>query len=120
MTVIAGEVLHSWQHAFHEQDVDALVDLYTAEALFLGSQPTLLRGSEGIHDYFTAVFASGELRVTFENLEVEHVADDVFILAVRAIFSSPSRGELEMRLTQTLLLRNGRWRIACHHVSPAG
>jgi uncharacterized protein (TIGR02246 family) len=56
-------VLEKWTKAFTDSDVDGIVKLYAADALFLGtSSKTVVIKPEGIRNYFEAALLNNRLR----------------------------------------------------------
>src|SRR5437899_12814014 len=59
----ALQVLEKWTKAFTDSDVDGIVKLYAADALFLGtSSKTVVIKPEGIRNYFEAALLNNRLR----------------------------------------------------------
>jgi ketosteroid isomerase-like protein len=45
-------IIEEWSAAFEKLDAEALASLYSKNAFFFGSNPSLYRGNEGVATYF--------------------------------------------------------------------
>ena len=52
---IVSGIMAKWAAAFSKLDADALASLYSKNALFFGSNPTLYRGQDGVAAYFNGL-----------------------------------------------------------------
>jgi len=117
MEAIVQAALARWADAFGRQDVETLSGLYTADALFWGSSPTLHRGPKGVQAYFAGLPPMDGAKVHFDDVHFAAAGSDVINVAMAANFSLPGQ-TFPWRLTHTLVRDGGEWRIACHHASP--
>ncbi|MGA7184089.1 MAG: DUF4440 domain-containing protein, partial [Pseudolabrys sp.] len=49
---IVSAIMAKWSAGFGKLDADALASLYSKNAFFFGSNPSLYRGREGVAAYF--------------------------------------------------------------------
>lgn len=115
---IAAEFLDSWARAHTARDWDALVAMYTRDALFFGSTPALAVGHADIRAYFVALAPHDEPSVDFDLIASRAVTPDVVEVASVATFRWAGNPGVQIRFTHTLVNRDGAWLAAGHHASP--
>ena len=115
---IATRFRDLWSRAFAARDIDAIVSLYSEDALLFGSTPDLFLGREGVRAYFAGLRADVALD-DFPRQDVHRSGPDTIIAAGywRFFFGGEAR---PYRLTWTIVRSDGEWRIAAHHASPRG
>lgn len=116
----ANAVIDQWSATYSANDRDALVDLYTPDAILLGTtSPTISEGREGIRKYFQELPGSGRKNTIVERrtivLSEASVVGTGFYNFARATEGNTPRPS---RFTMVVVKRDGRWMIAHHHSSP--
>jgi len=117
MEAVVQAAIARWVEAFGRMDVEALSGLYTADALFWGSTPTLHRGPDGVKAYFAGLPPMDGAAVYFDDVHFTAAGPDVINVAMTANFSLPGQPTFPMRMTHTLVRDAGEWRIGVHHAS---
>jgi hypothetical protein len=121
--VAAGEQLFShWVMAVNRCDVDAVMQLFAADAMFYGTSTKILRtSSEGIRQYFEQAFAQLQpLSMSIDNNKIQSVSDDVLLTACTDEWSVMLDGQKQVmagRLVLTAAKRQEEWRIVSFHRS---
>ena len=114
----------AWADAFSRHDLEGLLALYDAEAVFWGTSSATLRDSpESIRDYFKGVPTS-TMVVRLGESRVRVLGDVAFATGHYAFVDVRDGKEVARpaRFSFAYRLRNGRWLIVDHHSSsvPAG
>jgi uncharacterized protein (TIGR02246 family) len=115
------------ESALNERDLDALVGHVTDDVVFVTMNNDVVRGPDGIRDYFRKML-EGESRVVdtvtshFEPLALSVlIGDDVAIAYGRSDDHYRLRGGRELtidgRWSATMVRRDGRWLVAAFHYS---
>ena len=115
---IARQIFDRGSESFAARSLEGMASLYSDRALFLGSNPVLLRGKAGVRQYFSGNFAAleGRIDVRFTDIVAERLAPDV--IDVAAVMTSHVRPEpVALRITLSLVRESEGWAIASHHVS---
>jgi uncharacterized protein (TIGR02246 family) len=109
-------LLVQWVKAFNSHDLDAHMELYTANAVLFGAVDELQDGRDAIRTYFGKRGAAVRVK-SYPMPEVRDVSPDVAVTAGYVDFAD---GEVlsPYRMTWVLVRREGNWRIAQHHGSP--
>jgi hypothetical protein len=107
-----------WGEAHTTRDVESMMSLYDAEALFFGSTPDLRVGPEGVRGYFEALAPQPHGHVEFELLRATTPAPGVVEGASVGTFTWTGNAGTRIRFTHTLVLRGGKWLASAHHGSP--
>ena len=121
--VAAGEQLFShWVTAVNHCDVDRVMQLFAADAMFYGtSTKTLITSSEGIRQYFEQAFAQlSPLTISIDNKKMLSVSDDVMLLACSDSWTVTLNGQQQImfgRLVMTAAIKQGVWKIVSFHRS---
>jgi uncharacterized protein (TIGR02246 family) len=114
-----SSIMEKWSAGFNKQDADALASLYSKDALFFGSTPTLYRGKEGVATYFNALPRWKSPTVQFADLVVTPIGPDVINVAGTASFVvSENAPPVSYRLTWVVIREDNGWKIVSHHASP--
>jgi uncharacterized protein (TIGR02246 family) len=114
----------AWAEAFSRHDLEGLLRLYDADAVFWGtSSPTLRDNPAAIRDYFKGVPTS-QMTVQIGDSRVR-VFGEVAVASGQYTFVDHRDGKeipRPARFSFTYRLRGGRWFIVDHHSSavPAG
>jgi uncharacterized protein (TIGR02246 family) len=110
---IVAAVQAAWAAAFAARDWDALTALYSDDALFFGSAPELRVGRADIRGYFEGLPAEVTL-TSFPPMRCRRAAPGVVVANGFWRFAAAG-GDLDYRLSWTLVERSGRWRLVQHH-----
>ena len=115
------QLLANWVAAVNRGDVDAVMQLFAADAIFYGtSTKTLITSSEGIRQYFEQAFAQLQplaMAVTDKKISF---TNDVMLLACTDEWSVTLDGQLQImfgRLVMTAAIKQGAWKIVSFHRS---
>ena len=92
--------------------------LYSSNAFFFGSNPTLYRGRDGVAAYFNALPRWRSPRVEFADRHAVQVSPDLINFAATANFLLDEvTAPLSVKITWVIAREDGDWRIVSHHVS---
>ena len=116
----ASAAIDRWAAAFSANDANALVKLYTSDALLHGiASPKLHAGSEAIREYFRTAPESGK-KVTIGERHMVVLADAA-VMGVGfyefELFQNGIRVPRPARFTFVVVKRGADWLIAHHHSS---
>jgi uncharacterized protein (TIGR02246 family) len=113
-----SQIMEKWAAGFNRLDAQALASLYSANAFFFGSNPSLYRGHDGVKSYFDALPRWNSPTVQFTDVATTQVGSDVINVAARAtFFVEKDAPPLSVKLTWVIVREDGDWKIASHHVS---
>jgi uncharacterized protein (TIGR02246 family) len=113
-----SKIMERWAAGFNRLDAGALASLYSANAFFFGSNPSLYRGHDGVKAYFDALPRWNSPTVQFTDVATMQVGSDVINVAAGATFTvSENDAPLSVKLTWVIVREDGDWKIASHHVS---
>jgi uncharacterized protein (TIGR02246 family) len=119
----ANTALDQFAAAYTSNDVDAVVALYTPEAILLGTNsPTISVGKEAVRAYFTnlKLAGSGNKNIIQDRRTVV-VNDNAVVVTGFYEFTRMKDGQptpSPARFTVLLNKRDGKWLIAHQHSSP--
>lgn len=116
----ANAVIDRWSATYSANDRDALVKLYTPDAILLGTtSPIVSKGTEGLQKYFEALPGSGRKNAITERYTIV-LNDDAVVGAGLYTFSRAAENDTPRpsRFTMLVVRRDGKWMIAHHHSSP--
>lgn len=116
--VIVSAIMAKWSAGFATLDAASLAALYSRNAFFFGSNPTLYRGRDGVAAYFNGLPRFRAPSVRFSEVTSAMVGPDVVNMA--AIFSFDLAGErppLAVKMSWVIVREDGDWKIANHHAS---
>lgn len=107
-----NEVLAKWRRAWAEDDLDAVLELYTEDALFIFTNDAPVQGREAIREKLvTLLERTGEVQAAFTDFDASGrmgLISGLLTFQMRDARSSRTVGGLHM----TVLIRQGRdWRI---------
>jgi uncharacterized protein (TIGR02246 family) len=116
------QLLANWVAAVNRCDVDAVMQLFAADAIFYGtSTKTLITSSEGIRQYFEQAFAQLQpFAMTVTDKKISFANNDVMLLACTDEWSVTLDGQLQImfgRLVMTAAIKQGAWKIVSFHRS---
>lgn len=116
----ASAVIDRWAAASSANDANAVVQLYTSDALLHGiSSPKLYTGSEAIREYFRTAPESGK-KITIGERHMIVLADAA-VMGVGFyqfdLFQNGVRVPRSARFTFVVVKRGADWLIAHHHSS---
>ena len=116
----ANAVVDRWAAAYTANDVDALVGLYTSNAILLGTtSPIASRGAAAIRTYFQDMPGSGRRNTLGERFTVLLSENAVLVTGFYDFARREQNYEPRpSRFTMVVVKRDGRWLIAHHHSSP--
>ena len=116
----ASAIVDQWSATYSANDRNALVKLYTPDAILLGTTDQVAtRGTEEIREYFVALDKGGRKNTLKER--------DIIVLGPEAVvvtgFYDFARKEQNYeprpsRFTMVVVKRDGVWMVAHHHSSP--
>ncbi|MGL4261760.1 MAG: SgcJ/EcaC family oxidoreductase [Afipia sp.] len=116
----ANAVIDRWSAIYSANDREALVKLYTPDAILLGTtSPIVSKGTEGIQKYFEALPGSGRKNAITERYTIV-LNDDAAVGTGLYTFSRAAENDAPRpsRFTMLVVRRDGKWLIAHHHSSP--
>jgi uncharacterized protein (TIGR02246 family) len=116
----AGAVVDRWATAFNANDVDALVNLYAPDAVFLGSTALARNeGRESIRGYFARLANSGD-KVVIGDRKIVVLGDDIAYATGFYEFSAVREGQVKKTkaaFSMVLVKHGNHWLIVHHHSS---
>ena len=116
---IVDDIIGQWSAAFTRLDAKALSALYSEQALFYGSVPTLYRGRAGVASYFDALPRYASPHAMFSDITTTTVGADIVNMAGQVTFDvGPERPPLQVKITWIVVNETDGWHIISHHVSP--
>jgi uncharacterized protein (TIGR02246 family) len=118
----ARELAERWSSTFTQADVNALMDLFAPDAVFLGtSSKTIVAGNEGIRNYFeNSLLGSKRYVSVLTDIHVTALSDDVAIIAALnkiTVTENNHTDDLMGRLSIAARKREGLWKIEHFHRS---
>jgi len=118
---IVSGIMSKWADIFSRFDADAQASLYSNNALFYGSKPTLYRGRDGVASYFNGLAKWNSRTVTFTDVVAVPVGADLINVAGVANFViDEGATNLSVKITWVIVREDGDWKIISHHVSSRG
>jgi uncharacterized protein (TIGR02246 family) len=118
---IVSSIMERWAENFSKFDADVQASLYSKNALFFGSKPTLYRGRDGVASYFNGLPKWRSREVQFTDVVVVPAGDDVINVAGIANFAiDEGATNLSVKITWVIVREDGDWKIVSHHVSSRG
>jgi uncharacterized protein (TIGR02246 family) len=118
---IVSGIMERWAAHFSKLNADTQASLYSKNALFFGSKPTLYRGQDGVASYFKGLPKWRSREVQFTDVVVVPAGDDVINVAGIANFViDEGATNLSVKITWVIVREDGDWKIVSHHVSSRG
>jgi ketosteroid isomerase-like protein len=115
--ILAG-ITEKWAAGFSKLDAGALASLYSNNAFFFGSNPTLYRGRDGVRAYFDALPRWAAPAVQFTEVRTAQAGPDLINFAGTANFDlGDVAPPLSVKITWVITREDGDWKIVSHHVS---
>ena len=115
---IVSAIIGKWSAAFSKLDAEALAALYSRNAFFFGSNPTLYRSRDGVAAYFNGLPRWRAPSVEFVDRHTAQVSPDLINFAATANFSlDDDAAPLSVKITWVIAREDGEWKIVSHHVS---
>ena len=117
----ANAVIDRFSAAYTSNDPEAVVKLYTPDAILLGTvSPVISMGTEAIRKYFSMIKGSGN-RNTIQERHTLVLGDNAVVVTGFYEFTRMKDGKPvpgPSRFTMLVIKSGGEWRIAHHHSSP--
>jgi uncharacterized protein (TIGR02246 family) len=115
-------VANAWVAAVNRQDLDGIVDNFASDASFLGtSTKTLISDAQGVRQYFANVFqAYAPVMVELGQVTVTELSADSAVITGFDRWKITVNGapvDAIGRISMTVAVRNGQWRIVSFHRS---
>jgi len=115
---VVSAIIERWSAGFSKLDANALASLYSKNAFFFGSNPTLYRGNEGVAAYFDALPRWSSPIVQFTDATTAQVNPELINFAGTAsFFIEEGAPPLSVKISLVIAREDGEWRIVSHHVS---
>jgi uncharacterized protein (TIGR02246 family) len=111
-------IIEKWSASFNKLDAEALASLYSRNAFFFGSNPTLYRGRDGVAAYFNALPRWRSPTVQFTDVVTTPIGSDAINVAGTASFVvDEGATTLSVKITWVIVREGDDWKIVSHHVS---
>ena len=118
---IASGIMAKWAENFSRFDADGQASLYSKNALFYGSKPTLYRGRDGVASYFKGLPTWRSRTAQFSEVVAVPAGPDLINVAGTATFVVDDGAiNLSVKITWVIVREDGDWKIVSHHVSSKG
>jgi uncharacterized protein (TIGR02246 family) len=115
---IVSGIIANWSAGFVKLDANALASLYSKNAFFFGSNPSLYRGQDGVAAYFNGLPKWRSRSVQFADVRTAEAAPDLINMAATASFVlDEGVTTLSVKITWVIVREDGDWKIVSHHVS---
>ena len=115
---IVSGIIERWSAGFVKLDASALASLYSRNAFFFGSNPSLYLGQDGVAAYFNGLPKWRSRSVQFTDVRAAEVAPDLINMAATATFVlDEGATTLSVKITWVIAREDGDWKIVSHHVS---
>lgn len=115
---IVSGIIANWSAGFVKLDADALAALYSKNAFFFGSNPSLYCGQDGVAAYFNGLPKWRSRSVQFTDVRAAEVTPDLINMAATATFVLDEGAKtLSVKITWVIAREDGDWKIVSHHVS---
>ncbi len=117
----ANAVVDRFSAAYNSNDPEAVVKLYTPDAILLGTvSPVISMGTEAIRNYFSMIKGSGNRNAIQERHTIV-LGDNAVVVTGFYEFTRMKDGKpvpAPSRFTMLIVKSGDEWRIAHHHSSP--
>ena len=117
----ANAVVDRFSAAYTSNDPEAVVKLYTPDAILLGTvSPVISKGTEAIRNYFSMIKGSGNKNAIEERHTIV-LGDNAVVVTGFYEFTRMKDGKPvpgPSRFTMLIVKSGDEWRIAHHHSSP--
>jgi uncharacterized protein (TIGR02246 family) len=111
-------IMEKWATGFNKLDARALASLYSRNAFFFGSNPSLYRGNDGVAAYFDALPRWRSPTVQFTDVRTAPIGSELINVAGTAsFFLDEGAPPLSVKITWVIVREDDDWKIVSHHVS---
>ena len=115
---IVSGIIKKWTAGFIAMDVAALASLYSRNAFFFGSNPSLYRGQDGVAAYFDGLPKWRSRSAEFTEVRAAQAGPDLINMAAIASFvADEGATTLSVKMTWVIVREDGDWKIVSHHAS---
>ena len=115
---IVSAIIAKWCAGFATLDAAALSSLYAKNAFFLGSNPKLYRGRDGIADYVNGLPRWRKPSAVFSEVNAAQASPDLINMAAIVSFDlAGERPEFSVKMSWVILREDGDWKIVNHQAS---
>ncbi len=114
---IASDIMSRWAECFSKFDAETQASLYSRQAFFFGSNPTLYQGRDGVTAYFKGLPKWNSRAVRFTDVSTAQVNPELINFAAIALFDVDGAPKLSVKITWVIAREDGDWKIVSHHVS---
>jgi uncharacterized protein (TIGR02246 family) len=115
---IVSGIIQKWTAGFTAMDAAALASLYSRNAFFFGSNPSLYRGQDGVAAYFKGLPKWRSRSAEFTDVRAAQAGPDLINMAAIASFvADEGATTLSVKMTWVIVREDGDWKIVSHHAS---
>lgn len=115
---IVSGIIKKWSAGFTGMDAAMLASLYSRNAFFFGSNPSLYRGQDGVAAYFNGLPKWRSRSVEFTDVRAAQAGPDLVNMAAIASFVvDEGATTLSVKMTWVIVREEGDWKIVNHHAS---
>ena len=115
---IVSGIIEKWSAGFVKPDADAVASLYSRNAFFFGSNPSLYRGRDGVAAYFNGLPKWRSRSVEFTDVRAAQAGPDLINMAAIASFvADEGATTLSVKMSWVIIREDGGWKIVNHHAS---
>ncbi|MBR0839617.1 SgcJ/EcaC family oxidoreductase [Bradyrhizobium liaoningense] len=115
---IVSAIIAKWCAGFARLDAMALASLYSKNAFFFGSNPSLYRGRDGVAAYFNGLPNWRAPSAVFSEVRVALAGPDILNMAAIVSFDlAGERPPLQVKISWVIIREDGDWKIVNHHAS---
>ena len=114
---VLSELLHAWSKAVEARDLEALMDLWTEDAVFAGASEEELQVGPGIREWFGTVLATDHtVEMTWEEPILRQEGDLAWYVVAASLTVDGTKPR-PYRISGMLRREQGVWRFAMWHGS---
>ncbi len=115
---IVSGIIRKWTAGFTAMDVAALASLYSRNAFFFGSNPSLYRGQDGVAAYFSGLPKWRSRSTEFTEVRTGQAGPNLINMAAIASFvADEGATRLSVKMTWVIIREDFDWKIVSHHAS---
>ena len=115
---IVSGIIKKWTAGFTAMDVAALASLYSRNAFFFGSNPSLYRGKDGVAAYFNGLPKWRSRSAEFTEVRAGQAGPNLINMAAIASFvADEGATRLSVKMTWVIAREDFDWKIVSHHAS---
>ena len=105
---IVSGIIEKWTAGFTAMDVAALASLYSRNAFFFGSNPSLYRGQDGVAAYFSGLPKWRSRSTEFTEVRAAQAGPDLINMAAIASFvADEGATKLSVKMTWVIVREDG-------------